>query len=332
MFFKRHQIFFIIFLTTGTTIAVSSNSWFTCWIGLEINLMSLIPLILRELNFKSTEAAIKYFLAQAMASVILISSSCFSSIAEINFYLNNFRNVIFLSLVIKAGLAPFHLWFPQIIQCVSWFKCAIILTWQKIAPFVLIRYFLNKYFVYTIIASSALVGALGGFNQVDRKLILTYSSIAHSAWILIITYMSLALWLIYFIIYVYIVTPIIIIVLKNNISKITEINASKTSVLNKNLLIFIVLSLGGLPPFLGFSAKIVAILTGIKIFSFIILLILISSSLISLFFYTKLFYNLTINSMPELKILVRKKNSLFSIFLITPIIGNLILSLLVLLT
>jgi NADH:ubiquinone oxidoreductase subunit 2 (subunit N) len=71
--------------------------------------MRLIPLILRELNFKSTEAAIKYFLAQTIASVILISTACFETIFEINFYLTNFRALIFISLAIKAGLAPFHL-------------------------------------------------------------------------------------------------------------------------------------------------------------------------------------------------------------------------------
>lgn len=331
MFIKPYQLFFLFFLIGGTRIAVSSNSWFTCWVGLEINLISLIPLILRELNFKSTEAAIKYFLAQAIASVILISAGCIETIYGSRFFLRNFRTIIFISMAIKAGLAPFHLWFPQVINCVSWFKCLIILTWQKIAPFALIRCFNNKKIIYIFIMSAALTGALGGLNQINTKILLTYSSIAHSAWIIIITSISLSNWALYFSLYVLIVAPIVASFFKINLSKVTEIYKTKISPINKNIFIFLILSLGGLPPFLGFSAKLTAIIIGLKIFSVLILLILITSSLVSLFFYIKIFYNLSINSSMETKINLNRETLSPNIMLPISIGGNIVISTVVLL-
>jgi len=79
----------------------------------------MIPLILRELNFKSTEASIRYFLPQAIASVLLIAAACAQALGPGEYILGSTNAVIVIALAVKAGLAPFHLWFPQVIQCLS---------------------------------------------------------------------------------------------------------------------------------------------------------------------------------------------------------------------
>jgi len=331
MFLKNYQLFFFFFLATGTVVAISANSWFTCWVGLEINLMSMIPLILRELNFKSTEASIRYFLPQAIASVLLIAAACAQALGPGEYILGSTNAVIVIALAVKAGLAPFHLWFPQVIQCLSWFKRSIILVWQKIAPFILIACFYSKFIIYLLIIISSIVGALGGLNQLKLKLILTYSSIAHSAWILIIVNLSLLIWRIYFLIYATILGPIIIFFYLINLNRISEINKTKINYYEKILLAISIISLGGLPPFLGFTAKLAAITLRIKTLPIIILLILISSSLVSLFFYTKMFYRATTGASIENKInFLRKKNIVKKILLI-PIAGNIIIPLIILL-
>ncbi|RCK67899.1 hypothetical protein DT076_19060 [Desertihabitans brevis] len=76
--------------------------------GLEINLLSFIPLI-RDNKLISTEASLKYFLTQALASSVFL-------FATILFLLNsnkinsNFliEIIIFSSLLLKRGSAPFH--------------------------------------------------------------------------------------------------------------------------------------------------------------------------------------------------------------------------------
>lgn len=332
MFLKNFQIVFLIFTITGTIVAVSSNSWFIRWLGLEINLMRIIPLLLRDLNFKATESSIKYFLAQALASIILVTSAIAEIIFNFSYLVDNFNYLIIISLLIKAGLAPFHFWFPQVIIFLNWFKCLLILIWQKIAPFILLSYLNNRFLIIIIVTASALTGALGGLNQINIKLLLTYSSIAHSGWMILISSISTVFWILYFIVYRISTIPIVLFFNKYSSSNITEINKFKINPTNKILLISLILSLGGLPPFLGFSAKLFTIILRIKIFPIFLIIILISSSLVSLFFYTKIFFNVTtLNSNSKKIILLRGEEGVNRLILIL-ILGNLIISFLVLLT
>lgn len=328
MFFKNYQLIFIFSLTIGTILAISSNSWITSWLGLEINLIRLIPLILRELNFKSTEAAIKYFLIQAIASIIIVAAATLQFIYRGGYTFEALNSIIFLALAIKTGIAPFHAWFPQVIEWIPWSKCFIILTWQKIAPFILMSRFLSLPIICILIMTSSFIGAAGGLNQSNRKIILTYSSIAHSSWILVITSLSIKLWAFYFRVYTITLIPIVLVFYYFNSTNLTEIYNSKISLFIKLATSSLILSLGGLPPFLGFSRKLTALIIGIIILPSFIFIILISSSLVSLFFYLKLFFNLLTSFTPAIKNLYLLKNIRNILFL--TITGNLIISLLVL--
>ena len=44
------------------------------------------------------------------------------------------RIIIISSLLLKRGTAPFHFWFPNVIEGLSWINSLILITWQKIAP------------------------------------------------------------------------------------------------------------------------------------------------------------------------------------------------------
>jgi NADH-ubiquinone oxidoreductase chain 2 len=70
--------------------------------------MSIIPLILSELNTKITEASIKYFLSQAMASILLIFGVNLKFYTQEFLNLENLEIILTSALLIKAGLAPFH--------------------------------------------------------------------------------------------------------------------------------------------------------------------------------------------------------------------------------
>ena len=173
---------FKLSLTLGIFIAISSNSWFTSWLGLELNLLSFIPIITSRFNSYSSEAALKYFLVQALGSTIILVSSTAIRV------LKNPRILILIALLLKIGAAPLHFWFPPIIQGVTWTQCIILITLQKIAPLILISYTLTSSISYFIIQISsilsAFVGAIGGLNQTFLRKILAYSSINHISWIL----------------------------------------------------------------------------------------------------------------------------------------------------
>ncbi|CAH1384876.1 unnamed protein product [Tenebrio molitor] len=87
--------------------------------GLEINLLSVIPIFSEKKNVFSTEASIKYFITQAIASLILLISVIILLLTNefINPLINSTLILILNSaLIIKLGAAPFHFWFPEVIE------------------------------------------------------------------------------------------------------------------------------------------------------------------------------------------------------------------------
>uniref|UniRef100_A0AAU6QCK3 NADH-ubiquinone oxidoreductase chain 2 n=1 Tax=Seira pallidipes TaxID=3053390 RepID=A0AAU6QCK3_9HEXA len=289
MFMKTYHMMFYFSLISGSMISISSNNWFTAWLGLEINLMSMIPLILFKMSSKLSEASIKYFLSQAIASLIMI----ISIFVLFNFMENNImnlnNNMMLLAMLMKTGIPPFHFWFPQIINLMSWIQCFIILTWQKLAPLMLLFLLSNKAVMISIILAAG-IGALGGLNQNNVKIIMAYSSISHSAWMLLAMMESISFLLFYYISYILISTSLILILKKMNINKINETNMKNISLFDKLTFILNILSLGGMPPLLGFSAKLFIFYSAINSNSYFMFIFLITSTLISLFFYLRMIY------------------------------------------
>jgi NADH-ubiquinone oxidoreductase chain 2 len=97
-------------LIGGILISISSNSWLGAWIGLEINLISFIPLISSQENILTTEASLKYFVIQALASSTLmllviiraLTNNGLTTEMRINEYM------IIIPLLLKIGAAPLH--------------------------------------------------------------------------------------------------------------------------------------------------------------------------------------------------------------------------------
>jgi NADH:ubiquinone oxidoreductase subunit 2 (subunit N) len=187
--------------------------------------------------------------------------------------------------------------------------------------------------VTLIIAASAAIGSLGGLNQTDAKIILTYSSIAHSAWILAVcASSSLTSWGVYFTIYAVISISIIVPLYKININSINQIIIFKQNNLTKISLLVRVLSLGGLPPFLGFLAKLGAIQLIISNIRIILAIILITASLISLYYYIRVIYFLVLKTR-KINLISEEHNQPVSYLIATISLGgNITAPLVVLLT
>lgn len=282
---------FLIILIIGTLISISANSWLRAWIGLEINLLSFIPLI-RDNKLISTESSLKYFLTQALASSTLLFAVILVLLLINKTNINNYlKIIIFSSLLLKRGSAPFHFWFPRVIEGLSWFNLLILITWQKIAPLILISYVIIKPLIILRIILSRLIGAIGGLNQTSLRKLMAYSSINHLGWILISIYNRDTLWITYFIFYSFLTFSVIFIF---NIFKISFINQI-TSIFNSKILSFILfcnfISLGGLPPFLGFFPKWIVIQQLIVFNQLFILVFITLITLITLYFYLRLTYN-----------------------------------------
>nr|AIW06052.1 NADH dehydrogenase subunit 2 [Vietnamella sp. MT-2014] len=296
MFYHPSRILFLIILLSGSLISISSSSWFGAWLGLELNLLTFIPLMINKSPY-SSEAALKYFLTQAMASIFLFfMATLYSLLISMFLFLPSafveMKILFSTALLIKMGAAPFHFWFPGVAEGLTWPLCFILMTWQKLAPVALISYtFSSLIFAFLVIISCSLVGGLGGLNQTSLRKIMAYSSINHIGWILAGLLVSNFLWISYYIFYVLLSLPIIMNFYYLQLNYFPQLFSLKDS--NNFNFIFMFsnfLSLGGLPPFLGFLPK-WAVIQALAMNNFMgLAFIMVSLTLIVLFFYSRIFF------------------------------------------
>nr|QUB07189.1 NADH dehydrogenase subunit 2 [Syneta adamsi] len=290
---KFYKILFFNSLCLGTLIAISSYSWFGMWLGLEVNLLSIIPLMSSPKNLYPSESSIKYFITQSLASSMFLASlMLMMNTQEFIFNKNHLILILNSSLMLKLGAAPLHAWFPEVVEGLSWMNNFIMLTWQKISPMVILMYNLQINFFILIIMISSIISGLLGLNQISLRKIMAYSSINHIAWMLGSMLNFKLIWMIYFLIYSLITFNIIIIFVEMNMF---YINQMFTTFLNFKSLKFLIslnfLSLGGLPPFLGFMPKWLTINNLVEMNLMFLSMILIIFTLITLYFYLRLTFS-----------------------------------------
>uniref|UniRef100_A0AAU6QF25 NADH-ubiquinone oxidoreductase chain 2 n=1 Tax=Gatzara jubilaea TaxID=3114391 RepID=A0AAU6QF25_9NEOP len=300
MFNNLTNFMFFIMLLLGSIITVSSNSWLGAWMGLEINLLAFIPLLINLKYLASTEASLKYFIVQALASttllfVVLMLTFNQNFLPQYNLHLNIILNS---ALLMKMGAAPFHSWFPEVMEGLSWWMSFILMTWQKIAPMILISYcFLYKFITIAIILSIT-IGSIGGFNQTNLRSLMAYSSINHLGWMLSSLIISMSYWLTYFIFYVIMSLSIIHMLNSFNIYYFSQIFFSMSNnPIIKFSLFCNLLSLGGLPPFAGFMPKWIVI-QALSETNLFLVITMVMMTLATLYIYIRLTYSaLMINSL-----------------------------------
>nr|AOY36190.1 NADH dehydrogenase subunit 2 [Conogethes punctiferalis] len=290
--FNSNKMFFLFILFFSTLISISSNSWFGCWIGLEINLLSFIPLINNSNNLLSSEASLKYFLVQSIASINLLFCIILKLIFMKNFEMNNFLSIMInSSLLMKMGSAPFHFWFPNIVEGLSWFNNLILMTWQKISPIILLSYFMNKNFLIIIVILNSIIGAVGGFNQISLRKLMAFSSINNLGWMISSMMISENLWMFYFFLYSFLISIMCLLFYYLNMFFINQLFFCNINFMIKLFLLINFLSIGGLPPFIGFFPKWIIINFLLQNNFYFLTFILIMMSLILLFFYIRILYS-----------------------------------------
>nr|WRO39216.1 NADH dehydrogenase subunit 2 [Marmota baibacina] len=299
-------IYFTLF--SGTMITLFSSHWLLAWVGLEMSMLAITPILIHKGNPRSTEATCKYFLIQATASMILMMGTMINFMDSGQWTLSNSYNQISsfmftIALSMKMGLAPFHLWIPEITQGIPLKSGLIMLTWQKIAPISIAHQIapsMNPTLMLFMGTLSIMLGGWGGLNQTQLRKILAYSSIAHMGWMMaIITYNPT---LTMFNLIIYIMLTINMFMLLLYYKKTTTLSLSnlwnKFTLLTPTILI-VLMSLGGLPPLTGFTPKWVIlkelILNNNIIFSTLMAML----ALLNLYFYTRLIYSTSLTLFPS---------------------------------
>nr|YP_009745932.1 NADH dehydrogenase subunit 2 [Trichosia lengersdorfi]QIH95790.1 NADH dehydrogenase subunit 2 [Trichosia lengersdorfi] len=294
MFKNLSKTLFIFMLILGSFVSISSNSWFGAWMGMEINLLSFIPLMTSKNNLIYSESSLNYFLVQSFASAnFMFMTIIYMMMMNINFFLNlefNF-NLLFicLTLMLKMGAAPFHFWFPNVMEMSNWNNNLILMTWQKLAPMMILSYIMLNSLLIIFTVLSTFIGALGGLNQTSLRKLMAFSSINHLGWMILAMIFNENMWFMYFLMYSFLNFSVIYFFNNFKLFYLNQMyNLFMDSITMKFCLLSSILSLGGLPPFLGFFPKWMIIQSLLIMKMNFINLFIITMSLITLFYYLKI--------------------------------------------
>nr|YP_009310592.1 NADH dehydrogenase subunit 2 [Phlaeoba infumata]AOT80815.1 NADH dehydrogenase subunit 2 [Phlaeoba infumata] len=297
------KLLFLSTLLVGTILSISSNSWFGVWMGLEINLLSFIPMLANNKNVMMNESAIKYFIVQAMASTMLLFSILLIQMKQPTNWEKEMipSMTISSSLLLKIGAAPFHFWFPEVMGTSSWINCLTLMTWQKIAPMMVLSYCIQmSTFIMAINITSIIIGAMGGLNQTSLRQILAYSSISHLGWMISSIIVSENVWEMYFIIYSLLSMIMVLMFKSTNLFFLNQIYSESNMKTEIKFMMFLsLLSLGGLPPFLGFLPKWIIIQLLIENNLTVLMTIMVILTTITLYYYMRISFSALILSYTE---------------------------------
>ncbi len=285
--------YFILLLsaTLGMVLMASSSELITFYISLE--LMSISSYILsayQKSNPRSGEAGLKYLLLGAMASGMLLFGISLLYGAAGTLHYAEIAGVIsahaaspilYLAVVIilaamsfKIAVVPFHMWVPDVYEGAPTPVVAFFSVGTKIAGFaVLMRLFMTAFvglkaewgiLMAAISAITIIAGNLLAIPQTNIKRFLGYSSIAQAGYVLIglamATVAGLSATMFYLVAYLFsnLAGFAVIIIVSGKIEgdKIDDYKGLwKRSPILAVCLLISFMSLGGVPPLVGFFGK-----------------------------------------------------------------------------
>nr|YP_009775984.1 NADH dehydrogenase subunit 2 [Paraahimia luodianensis]QJA16294.1 NADH dehydrogenase subunit 2 [Paraahimia luodianensis] len=283
------KMLFMMTMWLGIIISISSNNWIMIWCGLEITLVSIVPQMINKSN-NSSESMMKYFIVQSISSSILMLS-LMTMIMSGDY---NYSYLMTTALLIKMGVAPFHNWVLTVIEELEHYMIMIILTVNKIAPVTIMSYFNNK--LNLIIMLTILTGSIMALNQSSMKKIIGYSSIFNMGFMITALKNSM-MWIMYLFVYSILISYLLMYMYLNKIKFINQMIMSEMLV-TKMTMWMNMLSMGGMPPLIGFSIKYMIMMYMIKSKMIVTISIMIMASLMVMFFYLRMmFSSFMINSL-----------------------------------
>nr|YP_010485106.1 NADH dehydrogenase subunit 2 [Hemidactylus almakhwah]UVW80887.1 NADH dehydrogenase subunit 2 [Hemidactylus almakhwah] len=294
-------------LTTSTILTMASNHWLLAWISLELNTLSILPIMMKHHHPRATEATTKYFIIQAAAAASILLASTLNawqtgewSILHTNSLLTT--TLATVAIMMKLGLAPAHLWYPEVMQGTTLYTAMLISTWQKLAPLALLYLMytnLNPTMLMLLGLMSTATGGWTGLNQTQTRKIMAFSSIAHMGWLLPALATNQGLATLTMLLYLITTTAIFLTMAATTTKTISDISSTwPASPIAMTAMLVTLMSLAGLPPLTGFMPKwlITKELTTTNLLPLGMALLL--TSLPSLYFYTRMAYMTMLTAPP----------------------------------
>jgi len=278
-------------------IALRVENLFLQWALLELNMLCFIPIFISRKTSNSTTNRLKYFVSQSSASLLFI--------IIIMLPLNS-PLIILLLIIFKIGVPPFQRWLTAILPTLNLSEIFILFTIQKFLPLIILSQFNSGLTLFIFILASFLFTLVRSSSTTSLYKLLFISSVVNIIWTLINLWNR---WLIFFCGYTRIFGGLIINLSLFSISKTRDLIVGPT--IAKIIIPIQFFNLGGVPPLAGFNLKLM-LLNKIVNFNPPMTLILLISTLITLYLYTIIFYQancITVSSMGSKLNLERNQQS-----------------------
>jgi len=294
--FKGEFYALVLFALLGMMLMVSAGGMVTLYLGLELLALSSYGLVaLDRDNPVASEAAMKYFILGSMASGLLLYGMSMIYGATGSLQLDEIYaasansggstllslGVVFMlvGIAFKFGAAPFHMWLPDVYQGAPTAVTLFIGSVPKLAYFGMAYRLLEsgvgpidvewRVMLSWLAAASLVVGNVIALAQTNFKRLLAYSTISHVGFLFMglanssnVGYAAAMFYALSYAIMGAAAFAAIILLSRRGFDaeNISDFRGLwKTHPLHALLVLFIMASLAGVPPFLGFWAKLVVI-------------------------------------------------------------------------
>ncbi|MEE9455064.1 MAG: NADH-quinone oxidoreductase subunit NuoN [Paracoccaceae bacterium] len=282
----------ITLATVGMMMMVSAGDLMALYMGIELQSLALYVIAaFRRDSLRSTEAGLKYFVLGALSSGLLLygasliygftGTTLFSGIASVikaeGMSLGLTFGLVFMvtGMAFKVSAAPFHMWTPDVYEGSPTPVTAFFATAPKMAAAGMLARVLHGSFgdavadwqqiLILLSILSIFLGSIAAIGQTNIKRLMAYSSIAHMGFALMGlaagTEQGVQALLIYMAVYVTTNVGVFAFILnmERDGRAITDIKSlsmySRVAPARSLALMVLMLSLAGLPPLVGFLAK-----------------------------------------------------------------------------
>jgi NADH-quinone oxidoreductase subunit N len=321
----REELYVLLLVAAlGSMVLVASSHFVSFFLGLEILSVALYALsAYLHTRSRPLEAGIKYLILAGSSSAFLLFGMAliYAQLGTMDLFrlaallpgaqksplvLGGLAFIV-TGIGFKLGVVPFHLWAPDVYEGAPAPVTAFLATVSKGAIFaLLLRYFYSSgaqhfrpvFVLFAIIAiASMLIGNLLALLQNNIKRILAYSSIAHMGYLLVAFEASgaTASEAVAFYLVAYFITTIgafgVVTVLSEEERDADTLEDYAGLFWRRPMLAGIftlmLLSLAGIPITAGFLAKFYVVAAGASAGMWALILILVISSVIGLFYYLR---------------------------------------------
>lgn len=316
-----------LFATLGMMVMISAANLLTLYLGLELLSLSLYALTaLQRDSTRATEAAMKYFILGALASGLLLygMSMLYGATGSLDLQeiseaavTGQARGVLLVfglvfvvaGLGFKLGAVPFHMWVPDVYQGAPTPVTLLIGSASKLAAFAFLMRLLVQglganelaaqwqWMLVLMAVASLAIGNLAAIAQTNLKRMLAYSTISHMGFLLLGVLAANAGGYTAALFYVvtYVLTTLVafglILVLARRGFEAEHLDDFKG--LNRRspwyafLMLLAMFSMAGVPPAIGFYAKLIVLQSVVEIGYLWLAVVAVLFSLVGAFYYLR---------------------------------------------